>query len=43
MKGKMKKIIIAAVIVGLVVLFTSCNQQSCPAYSYNDTEQTEQA
>ncbi len=34
--------IILAVVFAAGILLSSCNQHACPAYSQNDTEQSEQ-
>lgn len=37
-----RAVIILAVVFAIGILVSSCNKQACPAYSQNDTEQTEQ-
>jgi hypothetical protein len=37
----MRKAILAAIVLALFVIASACNKHSCPAYSQNDTEQTE--
>jgi hypothetical protein len=35
-------VIIIAVVFAVGILVSSCNKQACPAYSMEDTEQTEE-
>ena len=37
----MKITVIAVIIFALGIMMSSCNKKSCPAYSQQDTEQTE--
>lgn len=37
-----KAVIIAALVFAAGILFSSCNKQTCPAYSQADNEQVEQ-
>lgn len=37
----MKRTVMAVIIVAFCILMSSCNKKSCPAYSHQDTEQTE--
>ena len=37
----MKKAIIAFIIIAAGIVLSACNKKVCPAYSQNDTEQTE--
>lgn len=39
----MKKALAALIILAVCILVSSCNKHTCPAYSQNDTEQTEPA
>ena len=38
----MKKAVIALLIVAGLIIISSCNRHYCPAYAYDDTEQTEE-
>ena len=33
--------VIAVLVFTMGIILSSCNKQACPAYSQNDTEQTE--
>jgi len=33
---------VALITLALGIILSACNKQACPAYSQNDTEQTEQ-
>ena len=37
----MKIAVLAVIIFALGIMMSSCNNKSCPAYSQQDTEQTE--
>ncbi len=38
-----KAVLVTVIIFAIGIMMSSCNKHTCPAYSQNDTEQTEDA